>query len=286
VATPDDDDSDAVGVLPLVDGMESHIRPRCPGCEEYLKMCLCRALPEAPLATAGIRFLILQHPNEARTKNNSINRTLTRILRDVEVVVGRYYTRAGCPPLDRAMQEDDTILLYPRPNAKPLQELLRSPPTTSHCTAAKVAGDRLQTIIVVDGTWSTANGIITTNRVLSEWPNVAKLDSASLLTARPQFLTRIPPSRIPGAVSTAEAIAAVIQVAHDAHQGAPAGSAAERPRKDSLCPAARAVLGTLQQRVRNQLDCMPLGTDSIKHSKTRPGYIPPESFLESCLELE
>ena len=117
-------------------------------------MCYCAALPALDTTT---RIVILQHPRE-RDMPIGTARMATLCLPRAELHVGiDWSAHAG---LASALGDParPPILLYPGPGAR---DILREPPPGP------------VTLVVVDGTWSQARGVVRDNPVLRALPRYA-----------------------------------------------------------------------------------------------------------------
>jgi len=117
-------------------------------------VCYCAALPALDTAT---RIVILQHPRE-RDMPIGTARMATLCLPRAELHVGIDWSTHA--PLAAALGDParPPILLYPGPGAR---DILAEPP------AGPV------TLVVVDGTWSQARGVIRDNPILRALPRYA-----------------------------------------------------------------------------------------------------------------
>jgi len=124
---------------------------RCRRCRRPAPLCLCIDL--VPCATRT-RVVILQHPREHGMKMGTA-RLAHLGLAGSELHVG---VRFDDHPRVTALAADPgTALLYPGPDAVPVDELREAP----------------RTLVVVDGTWFTARKIVDRNRVLRGLPRIA-----------------------------------------------------------------------------------------------------------------
>ena len=125
-------------------------RATCARCRRPQSVCYCAALPRLETAT---RVVILQHPRE-RDMPIGTARMASLCLPNSSLHVGvrwedpTIFGSGGAAP----------ILLYPGPGAR---DILREPP------AGPV------TLVVVDGTWSQAKGVVRDNPMLRALPRYA-----------------------------------------------------------------------------------------------------------------
>jgi DTW domain-containing protein YfiP len=129
-------------------------RAVCARCRRPERVCYCAALPRLETRT---RVVILQHPRE-RDMPIGTARMASLCLPGAELHVGARWD--GHPALARALADParPPILLYPGPGAR---DLLRAPPPGP------------VTLVVVDGTWSQAKGVVRDNPVLRALPRYA-----------------------------------------------------------------------------------------------------------------
>ena len=145
--------------------------------------CICDLVPQLEQLT---RVVIVQHPRERRHPFGTVR--LARLgLADVEVRVADNAgpRRLSCP----GAAIDDGVLLYPTANAVDIRTLAPPP----------------RTLVVVDGTWSTAH------KLVRDTPWIAALPAVSIAPPRPGNY-RIRRARDPSRqLSTIEAIAYALQ---------------------------------------------------------------------------
>lgn len=161
-------------------------RPTCARCLRPTSVCVCSRLPALAPRT---RVLIVQHPKERRVAIGTAAMA-ARCLAGASVVVG---TRVDDHPKVAEALGDPSrppVLLWPGPDA---QDLATAPP------AGPV------TLVVVDGTWSTAKGLLRGN------PRLAALRKVRLAPASPsEYRIRREPRA--ECLSTLEAIATALGV--------------------------------------------------------------------------
>ena len=160
--------------------VEPEFRPRCLRCRRPQTRCLCRGL--VPCATRT-RIVILQHPREHTMKMGTA-RLAHLALASSELHVGvRFDDHPRLAALAR--EPDGVALLYPG------------------STPVDCAVDPPRTLVVVDGTWSTARKIVARNRWLRGLPRV------SVHPAAPSAY-RIRREPAPECLATLEAIVAAL----------------------------------------------------------------------------
>jgi len=155
-------------------------RPRCERCLRPVSHCLGAHIPALP---SHARVLILQHPDEAKHPLNTARFAALGLLRG-ELLIGEHF-----PPLeDIIASAEQAWLLFP---AK--EHGLPAAPAAQH-------GGDAPLLIVPDGTWRKARGIVQSNPVLNTLPRL------SLPPGAPSEY-RVRKATEPAAVSTIEAIA-------------------------------------------------------------------------------
>ncbi|KAG2434179.1 hypothetical protein HXX76_007906 [Chlamydomonas incerta] len=123
-------------------------RRDCPRCNRPPRVCVCPALPDAPLRLRG-KVFILQHPYELKKRMATVA-LLTRCLDEasLSVLPARRLQQAGRSPetdamLSGAARGDYPLyVLFPGPGAVDLAEVAASPP---HGARLQAAAPRLQT---------------------------------------------------------------------------------------------------------------------------------------------
>lgn len=157
-------------------------RPTCYRCLRPRPCCVCGSIQPVDNRT---RVLIVQHPRERRHPFGTAR--LARLgLRRVEVLVADRdpdgLTR--CPPSDPT----NAVLLYPAPDARPITTLTAPP----------------RTLVVLDGTWSTAG------KLRRDAPWLHALPTVALAPAQPgrYRIRKAPRPRVQ--LSTLEAIVAAL----------------------------------------------------------------------------
>lgn len=120
-------------------------RPRCDTCHAPRVACVCdHVTPQA----VGLGLLIVQHPKEARRTINTA-RLIPLVIPEAQLVI--HGGPAVSPP-------PGSWLLFPGKDAVATSTLPSEPPPT---------------IVVVDGTWRQARGMVNRDPALSALPRVA-----------------------------------------------------------------------------------------------------------------
>jgi len=145
------------------------MRPICPRCHRPLRACLCAWV--RPTANR-LPLLVLQHPQEARHAKGSV-RLLRCSLADCTVQVGERFDAGALaawlgPP-------GSSLLLYPdasdtppgAPPGAPLGTLSKVPP------AAATTLPTLARVVLLDGTWRQARGLLRNHALLQALPRWA-----------------------------------------------------------------------------------------------------------------
>ncbi len=157
-------------------------RPKC--------VCLCESIKKHE---ASVRFVILAHPHEARSKMS------TGFLAHLSLKRCTYiedYSFKVCAELERILDAPDatSYLLFPSEDARPLASLKAD---------LSEGPKRPVNIVVIEGTWSQARVILAKSEKLRQLPNL------TLHQTRPsRFKIRTQPS--PECLSTIEAIGYVL----------------------------------------------------------------------------
>uniref|UniRef100_A0A8C6V3B4 tRNA-uridine aminocarboxypropyltransferase n=1 Tax=Neogobius melanostomus TaxID=47308 RepID=A0A8C6V3B4_9GOBI len=168
-------------------------RPTCSRCRRPEKVCLCPFLPQQPLEVSTCLYIV-QHPNEE-----------SRVLRTVpllaaclpqgkcNVIVGRRFSEERYPDLATVCQDNKTLILYPGPNARNLEEL------------EEVKLCKRYNVILIDGTWSQAKNMFLKNSMF-HLPKQVQLNR--VLSS--QYVIRTQPSNI--CLSTLECAAVTLSI--------------------------------------------------------------------------
>jgi len=117
-------------------------RATCDTCHRPPAVCVCAALPAAPIKTET-SLLVLQHPNEFRRRHFSTTPLLPLCVDRCAVRVGYGFEADDLPQFRDAAEPP--LLLFPAAGAAPLD------------AAAAGAGGR--TVVLIDGTWAQAKAM-------------------------------------------------------------------------------------------------------------------------------
>jgi DTW domain-containing protein YfiP len=158
-------------------------RPQCTRCQRPLSHCLCALIPSVASTTA---VLILQHPSETRHALNTA-RLAALGLTNAELRTGEVFEDLPDDGLE-------SYLLFPGEQAVSLVDLAQK-------------GGPLR-LIVPDGTWRKARKLLHLNPRIADLPRVALPEG---LMSR----YRLRKAPMPGALSTLEAIVAVLNTLED-----------------------------------------------------------------------
>ena len=144
-------------------GRVSEPRQTCSRCARPPLVCVCSALPSAPLDTAT-QILVLQHPNERKRKTISTVPLLPLTLSNVAVKVGYSFDADTLTPMrDAVANNRQPLLLFPGPSAVLLDAPSAEDQSTGCCASAAasnlLAKDKPALLILIDGTWSEARAI-------------------------------------------------------------------------------------------------------------------------------
>lgn len=124
-------------------------RAKCTQCRRPVAVCWCPGLPKHVICPAS-RIIILQHPAEVKR----CLRTAPMLALGLEpgkciIYRGKKFPSSKYEELTEILNDKNTILLYPSPNAIALDKL---PPVG-------VDGQKPYNLILLDGTWPQAKAI-------------------------------------------------------------------------------------------------------------------------------
>ena len=129
------------------------MRPTCTRCRRPKVVCWCAALTPAESQT---RVVFVQHPLESKVAVSTCRMAhLSLPNSELHVALGA----EGNPRLEALCQEPDTWVLFPSPQATPLESLPRRP----------------RNLVVVDGTWDNARKVVNNSPLLAALPRIGFL---------------------------------------------------------------------------------------------------------------
>ncbi|MBD1583529.1 tRNA-uridine aminocarboxypropyltransferase [Pseudoalteromonas sp. S16_S37] len=129
-------------------------RSCCPKCHYPNTTCVCKYV-SSPIAN-NTKVIVLQHPSEVTVAKNTV-RLLTLQLSNIDVFIGE--DAADFESARQLIENSDSALLYPNEQAVSVQQL--------SCQSKKI-----DTLVVIDGTWKKAHKILATNPWLMKLPSV------------------------------------------------------------------------------------------------------------------
>ena len=129
-------------------------RALCERCSRPHRVCLCAALPPVPVVTQT-RVLILQHPVEAK-KTVATVPLVELCLANCTVVRGMCFEPELREIQDALDEGYRPLLLYPGPDARPLEEWTGCTDSTVHEDDREAAEPHKDLLILIDGTWRQA----------------------------------------------------------------------------------------------------------------------------------
>ncbi|XP_063908579.1 tRNA-uridine aminocarboxypropyltransferase 2 [Zophobas morio] len=161
------------------------VRSTCLQCERPTSVCWCVSLPTPPLCPRS-RIILLQHPAEEKR----CLRTAPMLRFGLSENKCLIYKGKRFPgrhrDLETILQEPNTILLYPSPDAVDLKSLLQN-------NNAETSFN----LVLIDGTWPQAKAIFSSNPILH------KIKQVKLIThSVSNYIIRTQPTE--GCLSTLE----------------------------------------------------------------------------------
>lgn len=141
----------------------------CDRCRRPQSVCLCSALPRAPLKLHG-KLLVLQHPSEARKRMATVP-LLDLCLHDCTLIRGRKFSVEKTPGLRDVLHTAKQLgtpiyVLFPGSEARDLADIVRLHGQISECLQVQQAAAELHRthkgshsppwaylLIAIDGTW-------------------------------------------------------------------------------------------------------------------------------------
>lgn len=171
---------------------------RCYRCFRPVKFCLCN---DAKPVDAGVKFVLLMHPKEARHERNGTGRLAHLCLVDSELFIGIDFTNHK--QLHELLSNEHyfPVLLYPTDGAETIFDLQKN-----NCDAFR---KKKLLVIVIDGTWFCAKKIIQKNPFLLSLPHLSFAHSYSS-----EFIFKRGPK--PNYISTIESCFYVIREMQEA----------------------------------------------------------------------
>lgn len=167
-------------------------RKICPACQYPLLVCVCSAITRTVVDT---EIIILQHPSEkSRAKNTA--RLISLVIPNTQTFVGESATDFELVKqrlLARESKDTSIAVLFPSADSKIFSEAL------------KPSVQRVQTLILLDGTWRKAKKMWQLNPWL--WPlMVFRLEAGSISRYR------IRKGSEAGGICTLEAVALALEI--------------------------------------------------------------------------
>lgn len=171
-------------------------REMCSTCEFPLAVCVCSAVTQTTFET---EIVILQHPTENNRAKNTA-RLIALVAPNTSVIVGESaadFDQVRQRLLARNLSDGSAAVLFPSPDSKTL---------TKH---SESVSKKIQTLILIDGTWRKAKKMWQLNPWL--WSLVVfSFDSGS------KSRYRIRKGSEAGGLSTLEAAALALEILEDA----------------------------------------------------------------------
>lgn len=165
-------------------------REYCASCQYPMPACICKAIRPANFAS---KIVILQHPSEQQKAKNTA-RLISLIAPKVEIAVGETEQDFKCLK-ERLKSDSAAVLVFPALESQPIGEI--------------AALKKVETIVLLDGTWRKAKKIWHSNPWLRSMP-IGRLEPTS------PSLYRIRKGREVGGYSTLEAAALTIEAVEGA----------------------------------------------------------------------
>ena len=129
-------------------------RETCKRCTRPPPLCVCQSLPENLIDTST-SVLILQHPNERRRKSLSTVPLMPLVLKKCVVKVGYSFTPEQLDLVTDCLGRGQRpLLLFPGTDAISLDD------KNSVDDAQNILRDKEHLLVLIDGTWSEAKGIM------------------------------------------------------------------------------------------------------------------------------
>ena len=167
-------------------------RKICSACQYPLLVCICSAITQTVVDT---EIIILQHPSEKNRAKNTA-RLVSLVIPNTETFVGESaadFELVKQRLLARGSKDTSIAVLFPSPDSKIFSEAL------------KPSVQRVQTLILLDGTWRKAKKMWQLNPWL--WPlMVFRLEAGSISRYR------IRKGSEAGGICTLEAVALALEI--------------------------------------------------------------------------
>ncbi|XP_037036844.1 tRNA-uridine aminocarboxypropyltransferase 2 [Bradysia coprophila] len=175
-----------------IDVDQTDARQKCDKCNRPIVVCWCIGLAKPPLEPK-CNVVLLQHPaEEKRCLRTAPMLKLGLAPGKCHIYKGRRFPSQGHDPcVEQILSSSNSLLLYPSPNAVPLQDI------------DVAAGP--YTLVLIDGTWPQAKTIYTSSKMLQRMKQV-KLT----LTGNSCYIVRTQPAD--GCLSTLETAASALSV--------------------------------------------------------------------------
>ncbi|KAL7298768.1 hypothetical protein TKK_0008513 [Trichogramma kaykai] len=164
------------------------MRDKCSQCRRPSGVCWCPGLPKQPLNPAS-RIIILQHPAEVkRCLRTAPMLTLSLGNEKCLTYIGKKFPSVTKHNgLAEILNDPNTILLYPSPDAVPLNEV----------NAVGIHNQKPYNLVLLDGTWPQAKAMYTAS------PTLKKMRSCKLVDVpTSEYVIRTQPAE--GCLSTLE----------------------------------------------------------------------------------
>lgn len=141
---------------------------RCYKCFRPIERCLCKFV--TPPINAGVKFIFLMHPKEAKRNRTGTGRISHAALTDSEILVGIDFSENLKFKSLLTDQKYLPLLLYPGEEAMTAHDLAnRNLIGKKEINASR----KIPLVIVIDATWFCARKIIEHNQFLLELPRIS-----------------------------------------------------------------------------------------------------------------
>lgn len=175
---------------------------RCPQCEKPRAFCVCDKIQKLDTRT---RVVILQHPQE-QDRDLGTARLLTLSLPKAEVIVGLSWASLAAALGVESLELSRWAIVYPNSLKKELvpELLLREHVVLDRHGDVRGMGERLEGIVVLDGSWSQAKTLWWRNAWMLKHPRIV------LHPKDPSIYGRLRREPKRHALSTLESVAAAL----------------------------------------------------------------------------